>query len=382
MIGRRKRDWLRWVGPLVCALAWLASSLAGAQPAGTATRPGGAKVLLLAPAQAELSARIRGQTRDLGIRLELAEPAPALDARAAERAAQEHGADVVVWAEASATTQLSLHILELETGRVRSRSVATPPNETLASSTTAEMGALVVRSELSALLAERTVRHEKVAAPPPPRPDVATAPAPAPPPPRPAAPQPAPPAPTRVRIDIGQAGPWLIGLAYRASHPIQNPSRWAHSLSLTSRRDLAGFALGLQVNVSVPFSVAGDEARISLQRTQLRVEGLKWWEPTQRVRLALGVAASLLLDRRSTDSADESWTKSPATTLTSGSFGLLGELSFRFSRDVGGFLAAGADAVPWRTRFVTEDEGQQSTIARLFWLDPWLMVGLFTRFGG
>jgi hypothetical protein len=65
----------------------------------------------------------------------------------------------------------------------------------------------------------------------------------------------------------------------------------------------------------------------------------------------------------------------------SGGFGLSGQLEWQFSRSLGGLVGLGADAVPWRTRFVYEDGGKGGVVARLSWLDIWALVGFFTRFG-
>jgi hypothetical protein len=366
MNGRRESCWLRWLGLLVCTGLLLLTSGAAAESV---------RVLLLAPAQAELTARIRGQTRDLGIAIEQAEPEAALTAAAATEAGRAQGADLVVWAESSGANGLTLHILELETGQLRSRAVSTPANETLASSTTAEMGGLVVRSELSALLAERQARHEaaaqrasapdasqRSAAPP------STTPAPEVQPPPSVPPRPFPP-----------SGPWLLAFGYRPDRPLK--SAWAHGFALTARRDLAGFALGLSASASLPVPLARADSRISLSRVQLRLEGLKQWSVSERTRLALGLAANLSFNRRSTERAGADREATAASTSVSGSFGLFAEAQWLFVPGVGGFVAGGADAVPWRTKFVLDDGDQETRLATLSWLDPWVMVGLFTRFG-
>ncbi|HEX6240205.1 MAG TPA: hypothetical protein VFZ61_04910, partial [Polyangiales bacterium] len=172
-----------------------------------------------------------------------------------------------------------------------------------------------------------------------------------------------------------------LAVGYRPSHPLPR-DEWAHALALAARRDLSSFALGLNLSAAFPLSITGDGVRLSLQRTELRLEGLKQWELGTRVRLGLGLAASVVFDRRSTEQAGEDRAATPAAMIPSGGFGALVELQCLFSRHVGGLVAGGADGVPWRTRFVVDDGDAQSQIGRLFWLNPWLMVGLFTRFGG
>ena len=176
-------------------------------------------------------------------------------------------------------------------------------------------------------------------------------------------------------------GPWLLGLGYRPSHPLPHDD-WAHALALAARRDLGGFALGLNLSAAFPLSISGDGVELALQRTELRVEGLKQWEVGRRVRLGLGVGASVVFDRRSTEQAGDQREATAATMRPSGGFGALAELQCLLSGHVGLLVAGGADGVPWRTRFVVDDGDTQTQIGRLFWLNPWLMVGLFTRFGG
>lgn len=363
MTGRRERCCLRWLGLLVWVGLWLCTGRVAAQEV---------RVLLLSPAHAELTARIRGQTRDLGIVLEQAEPSAALSAAEAKRAGAEHQAEVVVWAEAGGAAELRLHILELETGQLRSRVVSTPANETLASSTTAEMGALVVRSELAALLAEQRARREvNATAVPEPEPHQA------PPPPKRVEPV-APPA--LAAPVLAPSGPWLLGLGYRLTRPLKGTL--THGLGLGVRRDLAGFALGLHAAAALPASLSRNGTRITLQRTQLAIDALKQWQLTERLRLGLGIVARVAFDRRTTELPGESLLATQAAVHASGAFGLFLELQWLFARGVGGFVAGGADAVPWRTRFVVRDGTEQRSVARLSWLDPWCTVGLFTRFGG
>jgi hypothetical protein len=347
-----------------CALFVLAWTV-GVQRA----RAEGERVLLMAPREAELTARILGQTRDLGVLLEVADGSPPPGREAASAAGRAHRAAIVVWPEARGAAGLDLHVLEVDTGELRTRRVSTPEKETLASSTTAEMAALVVRSELSALLSELKAKREKPAtpavnasAPPPPARHVVS--------PAPVATAPAAPA---------DQPPWRLLLAYRPSRPFR--TSFAHALALGVRRDLGGFALGATALGSLPFTIARADTEIRLNRLQLRLEGHKYWDVRPDLRLALGIAAGLSVDFRSTRKVAADMVRTGDTTTFSGSFGLLAQLDWLFSRRVGLTVALGADGVPWRTKFVYTDEGNGGQVARLSWLDIWALVGIFTRFG-
>ncbi len=328
-----------------------------------------ARVLLMAPAEAELTARIMGQTRDLGVALEVADGAAPENSEFAAQAGKARGAAIVVWTEPRRAAGLDLYVLRVDNAELRTRRVSTPEREALASSTTAEMAALVVRSELAALLSEMKAERERAQA----LPETRVAPAPpatagnAPvPPPAPAAPAPQP--------------PWQILLAYRASRPFR--SAFAHAFALNVRRDLSGFALGLGALGSLPLTLRRGANEIRLNRLQLRLEGLKHWDVRPELRLALGVAAGLSVDFRSTRAVAADLMRTGDAATFSGSFGLLAQLDWAFSRHLGAALALGADGVPWRTEFVYQDAAGAGRVARLSWLDIWAFVGFFTRFGG
>ena len=103
--------------------------------------------------------------------------------------------------------------------------------------------------------------------------------------------------------------------------------------------------MGLQVSAAFPLSLARDDTRIPLQRTQLTVDGLKQWQPTDRLRIGLGVAARLAFDRRSTERPGGSLTATAGATRISAAFGLLLELQWLFARGVGAYVAGGADII-------------------------------------
>jgi hypothetical protein len=359
----------RWHRVAIRAAACALLVLVGGGGLRKARAEGEQRVLLMAPAEAELTARILGQTRDLGVTLEVADGSPPAGREAASAAGRAHKAAIVVWPAAHGAAGLDLHVLEVETGELRTRRVSTPERETLASSTTAEMAALVVRSELSALLSELRAKRESAPVPSVNTREVAAPPSKI----ENQTPLSAPPSPA-----IDEPG-WRLLLAYRPSRPFR--STFAHALALGLRRDLSGFAFGATTIASLPLTVGRAGTEIRLNRLQLRLEGQKYWDVRPDLRFALGVAAGLSIDFRSTRKVAEDMVRTGNATTFSGSFGLLAQLDWLFSQRVGATLGLGADAVPWRTKFVYDDGAAGGQVARLSWLDIWGLVGFFTRFG-
>jgi hypothetical protein len=354
---------MRMAGLALLAMSW--SAVAAAQSE--------ARVLLIAPAEAELTARILGQTRDLGVTLEVADGAAPQSSELAALAGRARAAAIVVWTEPRRGIGLDLYVLRVDNAELRARHVSTPEREALASSTTAEMAALVVRSELAALLSELKAERERAQAPP----QAPTAPAPE------ATALRAPagtPAPVPATASRSDQPPWRVLLAYRPSRPFR--SAFAHALALGVRRDLRGFALGLGIVGSLPLSLHKSSTEIRVNRLQLRLEGLKHWDLRPELRVALGVAAGLSVDFRSTRAVAADLMRTGDAVTFSGTFGLLAHLDWAFSQHVGAMLALGADVVPWRTEFVYRDGPDSGRVARLSWLDIWALVGFFTRFGG
>jgi hypothetical protein len=345
---------------LVGLFGWLGPARAGAQDA--------QRVLLIAPTEAELTARILGQTRDLGVSLQVIDGNGPKDGPSAAELGRHYAAAIVVWTETHGAAGLDLHVLEVDTGELRTRRVSTPEKEALASSTTAEMAALVVRSELSALLSEIEAKREsKPSQSVNPVEPAAQAESPA--------PEPAGAAPTPAAAGF----PWTVALAYRPSRPFR--TTFAHGLALGLRRDLLGFALGATLLGTLPFRIENAGTELRLTRLQLRLEAQKPWEVRPSLRLILGLAAGLSVDFRSTEQVEAPKVRTTDAATLSASFGLIGQLEWLFSTRVGAVLGVGADGVPWRTKFVYRDGAKTGVVARLSWLDVWALVGFFTRFG-
>jgi hypothetical protein len=348
----------------VTRVAWLAfGCLLGLGLAPLQTRAEPLRVLLLGAKDAELTARVHGQTRDLPLLLDVVDPGGRPDRERAEQLAREHAAQVVVWSEATGGASLRLYVLDLGSAQLRSRDVAARERETLAASTTAEMAALVVRSELSSTLAERDA-----------------APAAAPPPPPPPLPPPAPPAAARpAPVPPPAPNPWLLAAGYRLSLPIKD--ELAHAAALALRRDVGRFALGVAGYAAGPLELERAGTQIRVRRFGLRLEAL--WGPqiAARTRLWLGLAGGCTGNARSTRSVGSEQQPTADELRWSGLLGPQAELHWQPLRYLGLSLALGFDFVLWRTKFAYEDAGGQATLEAFSRIEPWAMAGLFTRFG-
>src|SRR5687768_16429847 len=80
---------MRMAGLALLAVSWSAGAAAQNE----------ARVLLMAPAEAELTARILGQTRDLGVTLEVADGAAPQSSELAALAGRARAAAIVVWTQ-------------------------------------------------------------------------------------------------------------------------------------------------------------------------------------------------------------------------------------------------------------------------------------------
>jgi hypothetical protein len=352
---------LRRLRALACALlAWLAADRVQADAL---------QVLLLGAPDAEIAARVRGQTRDLPLLLEVAEPPAPLDRAAAEQLGREHAAQVVVWSEPRDSAGLRVFVLDIESGELRERDVAAPTREALAASTTAEIAALVVRSELTGLIAERDAALARAAAPAPPQP------APSPPEPirrAPPAPAPAPPPPRA-------PGPWLLGAGYRISRPLAGEPSHAGALAL--RRDIGRFAVGVDGYAARALELASGDTEARLRRFGFRLAALWGARPSAHTRVWLGAAAGCAATVRHTQALGDQQRATKDRLTWAGVLGPFGELHWQPVPALGLSLSIGVDIVLGRTKFTYEDAGQEQPLGALEHLDPWAIAGVFTRFG-
>ncbi len=132
------------------ACVWWVSVSGHAQTAGDSSR----SAVLLGRVDAELLARIGGQTADLDWALIVEETDRVPDMSRAQAAGEKHGVPVVMWFEVSDRGGWVVNVAEIASRRLFSRHIEPPSEEeTLASSTLAEAAALVVRSTLMAVAA-------------------------------------------------------------------------------------------------------------------------------------------------------------------------------------------------------------------------------------
>lgn len=311
----------------------------------------------------ELTARIRGQTRDLAVTLKVASEAPPITAESARQHARLEAAQIAVWTEATGPAGLRVRVLDVESGGLRTRDVSTSQREALASSTTAEMAALVVRSELSALLAER-------AAPslPPLAASVLE-------------PPPAPPAPVPSRpTPKGDSPTWFLALGYRLSSPIRDAL--AHGYALAGRRELGTLLLGVSAVAVHPITLSDSEVELRLLRGGVRSELLRALSLGTALRLSVGGALGAVVTGRTTRSARLPLQGQASAVTAGATAGLLTELHWQWSRVLGLWLGAGVDAVLWRTKFAYELPEGRHQLGSLARFEPWLTVGFFARWAG
>lgn len=344
--------------------------------ASTAHADAALRVLVLQTGDGETAKRIRGQTQDLNVTLLFATRPPPIDAVSARSEAQHAAAQAVVWTESTAPRALTVHVLDVESGALHQREIPLSTRDALAQSAGAEMAALVVRGELSALLSERETRaHTK---PKTNTRDVVEAPETTQ---RPAARTSTVRLPTRPssapRALLPLKKPWHAALGYRPSLPIRETV--AHALALTVRRDVHRFALGASAHAAWPLTLANDAARVRVFRAGLRLEALRSVLLTQRFELLIGANAGFTLHTRTTKRVSSSLQANDGSTSVSGALGLLAELQARLSEHVGVSAAAGLEGVLWRTKFTYQSAAGERRVAALKMAEPWMILGFFAR---
>ena len=338
-------------------LAFLCTLVASLLSRASAEEP--LRVLLLSPSGAEIASRVRGQTRDLPLLLSVTEANASPERLEAERLGREHAAQVVVWSMHAEGGSLRIFVLDLESADLQARDVAAPEGEALAASTMAEIVALVVRSELTSLIQERSARPASTENPT--RAKTATAP------PR----EPTPPAPRQET--------WWLGAGYQGSRPLRGAL--GHAGALTLRLRLGSFAVGVRGYAAGPIDQASENTRIRLLRFGLRAEALWGFALAPKTSAWLGAEAGCTANRRNTRSVGPAQ-RSTADALTwSGELGLFGELQWQMLPRLGASLGAGLNFVLWPTQFLDQDATGRQRVAALSRYEPWAIAGLFTRFG-
>lgn len=362
------------------------------------------RLLLAQPDDAELVTRVEGQTRDLGVQVEVFAGTWHNEKDAASLAGARR-ADFVARVERARDGALEVNVYGARSRSLRTRSVPRARGERLGGSAELETAALVLRGELSALMhaehetttgaaggggsstggagagavgaasaeyvhtdahaqaEERTSepKHEQVQLPateePEPEPDLPLA------------------------NYSAHRSAWTLLAAARGSLPIDDQP--AFGLQVGARIPLAWLELGLSFSGALPFEVHDQLVRIRLQRYALGAEahGVLPWGP--RLRVLLGVQAGLALYVRETELIAVEYKPAGDEPAWTPSFGAHAALQWLLARQWGLELGAGLDVIPLRTAFAytTRDPRINTEIAVLRTFEPSATLGVFGLFG-
>lgn len=421
-VGRRNSAHV--CGALV-ALCISTAALADAQP-----QPQGHRLVLVQPENSELITRVEGQTRDLGVTLEVATKGWASgNADEAARIASQRGADFVARVRRSAEGGREVRVYAASSRSLRARNVpAHARSNRLTTSAELEAAALVLRGELSALIeAEREAAAAATTpaeATPPvaasgspsttsggarsqqlPSANEATTPARA----EPTEPKHAvaadvadrdrqtdederveeadeaepdePPSPP-LESYTNKRSAWTIRGGVRGSAP--TGSKIAFGLVLGGRAQVLPFLeVGLVLGTAVPFELSDSTARIQLWRSFASAEALAVFPFGPRLRALVGIDAGAVLYARRTKRVLEGYESDRAERALSATLGAQGELQWLLTRQFGVALGVGLSYLPQRTRFAyTVEPGKKlGEIAVLSSLEPHATASLFGQFG-
>jgi len=275
----------------ICAALW--ALVAGFLPPRSALAAE-LTAVILEPVDPALLERVQGQTSDLEWRLDRAE-GPAELPRALE-VARGARVDAVIWFVASDDGSVRVHVFDARAHRQLERSVSPPAEERLASSTTAELSAFIVRSSLQAIAAGRII-GEPVKTPIP----------------KPVAPRRASPEPP-VRPGSDRAGSVDAGgfaVAQGASNVV-DLGFW-----LGVGFEWSRFMGGLSASTTGQTTTSFERATLGLQRQQLTaLAGVRWLD-TETLELWARLGFGLLLYRRETSSVDVGLAPTPASVTVS-----------------------------------------------------------------
>lgn len=364
-----------------------------------AERP--AVVLFREPESSELFARVRGQTRDLAIDLRSVAAAEALRTAGSDAARgallAEHGARGAVWIEPSANESgYEVFVARAPDGRAHARIVRLPEandGDALAQSAALEQLAIVVRGELSALLAEQsspaTVAADATGAA---EPALSTAPA--------------------ERVDdashaaaaaetdaaaAAAAAEAKPSVESAATHDALSPlgrvrsyAGWelswvgsehlAHALCASGSVafDSLELAFGVALGLPAELEASSADARVSRHAATL---ALYYGAPlANRLHVSVGARAGALLFARSTEGLDPALVKTAADTRFALGVGPSGLLRLRLTGGFGLSLSLSADVVVGAPRYTVQYAGSRLEIARARPLEPGVSLGAFGAF--
>lgn len=373
---------------------------------------------------AELLARIRGQTRDLPISLITADDADVSQHSAAELQiiGREHDADFVISVDRAPNGARTVYIYDARAAELRVRTAPAPDRKhRFARSAAAETVALIVRGELSDALTARASQQAAAA-------EESTATAQAPPersgpakattssqetgeaasrPARETDTQPTEKAAAEraqrnaeeqseqdVELDPDEedeeeeedsASSFSLGpaqlsleLAGRASTPID--SRYFLGAALGLRVSFDHFSVGVTGSSTLPDRAEVQGLELTLREHGVGLDALAHLPLTAALRLGLGAAGRLLFYRRSAESGRPEWNPEPASTSSTLAIGPQAELRWQLTQHLGVSIRIGLDVllrpISWRYQLDTnprvpiELERQNRTA-------PWFSAGVY-----
>lgn len=398
------------------ACAWLCVARVQAQQAQS-------PVVCAAFDDAELLARIRGQTRDLPIRLVPAPDESVTQPTAAQllTIARSHKAEFVVSVDQEPGAARVVYVFDALTSELRVRTAPAPDRKhRFGRSAAAETVALIVRGELSDALAVREEREaaeshgtDTPAAPgrnsasvnaPPEQPSQRAQATPAD---EPAAPPATPPKraeprrkPARTqRVEAvpdepepapeqepepASTGSWLDGsqlsleLAGRASMVVARRYFFGGALGL--RWTLRNLSLGVTGSMSLADSAERQGLTLSLREQTVSAEALGHVPLSAALTAGFGIAGRLSFYRRTASSADPTWKPQPSETSTTAALGPLAELRWQLQQHIGIGIRIGLDVllrpVTFRYRLDT-NTSDPVELERQNRVAPWLSLGVY-----
>ena len=344
--------------PLVLAFLanWLVAGHVAAQP----------RVVCVDPEDSQLVARIQGQTRDLGLRIEWVREPPSVAPVTTQLAAlaRRSAADFVVSVQPSAAGGLTVYVYGAAHAELRQRDVPLPRDgERLAASTMAETAALIVRGELSAALASAKEEAEAQARVPATVPVVA---------PQKPAPPAQPPAQPEARLDEHALS---LAASIRVSAPGEGLVLGGARLGVRYR--WSDVELGLAFGTTLPAELKRDALSVSLRRHDAQLEAFGRLRLARGLALLLGAGAGVVVYTRTTRSTDSSSMKTPDHASWSALLGPIAELRWRFAHSVAATARVGVDFILQPTHFAAQNaDGTSTALGNLAPYEPWAALGL------
>jgi hypothetical protein len=397
---------------------WLVAFWIGV--AGLARAEGNWRLLLVQPQDSEVITRVEGQTRDLGVRVDVLARGWESGAEAqAQRLAAERGADFVARIQRGENGGLEVRVYGVKARSLRVRKVVRGRGERFGGSAEMEGAALVLRGELSALMRgeaetgaggvaagsggvaggqgvvdthahvdehahahvdehayesenehehvdehvderEEQNEHEREEQNEREAEEESEEP---------------------VENFSARRAAWTVRAGGRASLPIDG--KGAFGALVGGRAQFEWLEVGLSFSGSAPIELEDPNVRVRLSRYALTAEalGVIPWGP--RLRVLFGVTSGVVMYARKTDSLSEVYAANGGESAWSPTLGAQAELQWVFARQWGMGLAAGLDVIPLRTRFTypSVNPGQNTEIAALRGLEPWGTLCLFGLFG-